>query len=150
MQSDAGARRDANLVVRHDAEHQRAGGIADAVDDDALALRADALILGFVFLDVTAMVARDTQRGTRRSYTCGKDRQNQKQETAHQGNALPRRGNATANDDTTLAGVSMHSVKHAEHRQNPQGHEKSGEICAPAIPEPEACLMKRIQSPRYL
>jgi len=36
VESEAGARGHADLVHRHDAEHQRAGRIADAVDDDAL------------------------------------------------------------------------------------------------------------------
>ena len=37
VEAEARARRHADAVQRHDAEHQRAGRIADAVDDDALA-----------------------------------------------------------------------------------------------------------------
>ena len=61
MQADAGARRYANLVQRHDAEHQRAGRIADAVDDDALAAFGDALVLRLVLFDIAAVIARDAQ-----------------------------------------------------------------------------------------
>src|SRR6185312_7716936 len=56
VESDAGPRRHANLVHRHDAEHQRAGGIADAIDDDAIATGTDALVLGLVFLDIAAVI----------------------------------------------------------------------------------------------
>src|SRR3954469_7672950 len=63
VEADAGARGDADLVQRHDAEHQRAGGIADAVDDDALLAIADALVLRLVFGDIAAMIAGDVQIG---------------------------------------------------------------------------------------
>jgi hypothetical protein len=61
MKAEAGARRNANLVHRHDAEHHGAGRIADAVDDDALASRTDARILCLVLFDIAAMVACDAQ-----------------------------------------------------------------------------------------
>src|ERR1700744_6700056 len=61
VEAEAGAWRHANLVHRHDAEYQRTGGIADTVDDHTLMFLADALIFRLVFLDVTAVVARDVQ-----------------------------------------------------------------------------------------
>jgi len=66
VETDACLWRHADLVHRHDAEHQRAGRIADAVDDHALLALADALVLGLVLLDIPAMIARDMQVGARR------------------------------------------------------------------------------------
>src|SRR6266851_2075966 len=68
VEAEAGARRHAYLVHRHDAEHQRAGRIAKAIDDDALLAVADALVLRLVFLDIAAVIARDTQIGARRAH----------------------------------------------------------------------------------
>src|SRR6185436_10084010 len=65
MEADARHRRDTDLVHRHDAEHQRAGRVADAVDDDAFLAVADALVLGLVLLDISAVIARDMQVGAR-------------------------------------------------------------------------------------
>src|SRR5271166_5578084 len=50
MESEACTRRYANTLQRHDAEYERAGGIADSVDNHAFAGFANALVLGFVFL----------------------------------------------------------------------------------------------------
>src|SRR4051812_3242367 len=66
VETDAGARGDADLVQRHDAEHQRARRIADAVDDDALLAVADALVLRLVFRDIAAVIAGDMKIGPRR------------------------------------------------------------------------------------
>ena len=44
---------------------ERAEREAEAVDDDALAAIADALVLGLVLPDIAAMVARDMQVGAR-------------------------------------------------------------------------------------
>src|SRR5690606_35525081 len=55
VKAEAGARRDANAVQRHDAEHKRAGRIADAVDDHALAGIADLGVAGLVFIDPAAV-----------------------------------------------------------------------------------------------
>ena len=59
VEAEACLRRHANLVQRHDAQHQRAGGIADAVDDDPLAAVADLRVLGLVLIDQPAEIARD-------------------------------------------------------------------------------------------
>ena len=59
MESEASPRRHANAVGRDDAQRQRAGGIADAVDDHALAAVANHGVLGLVLIDQPAMVARD-------------------------------------------------------------------------------------------
>src|SRR5215211_4316368 len=66
VETEAGLRRHADLVHRHDAEHQRAGRIADAVDDHALLAVADARVLRLVFLDIAAVIARDVQVRARR------------------------------------------------------------------------------------
>jgi len=42
----------------------------------------------------------------------------------------PARANASANDDRTLAGVCLYSVKHTGRRPSPHSHEKAGEIRA--------------------
>src|SRR6266540_6465174 len=57
MESEARPRRDANAVERDDAQDQRAGGIADAVDDHALAAVADRGVFGLVLIDQPTMVA---------------------------------------------------------------------------------------------
>ena len=59
MESQTGPWGHANTVERHDAEHERAAGIADAVDDHALAVIADHRIFDFVVLEQPAMVAGD-------------------------------------------------------------------------------------------
>src|SRR5580700_5273144 len=71
VEPEARARRHAHLAGRQDAEQQGAGGIADAVDDDPLALVAQARVLRFVLLDLAAVVAGDAVVGP--SLT-GKDR----------------------------------------------------------------------------
>jgi 5-methyltetrahydropteroyltriglutamate--homocysteine methyltransferase len=59
MEAEAGLGGHADLVQRHDPEHQRAGRIADAVDDDALAAVANLRVFRFVLLDQPAEIARD-------------------------------------------------------------------------------------------
>ncbi len=63
MEAEARTRGHADLVHRHDAEHQGAGRIADAVDDDALVVVADALVFGLVFLDIAAVITGNMQVG---------------------------------------------------------------------------------------
>src|SRR5215216_5642636 len=66
MEPEACPRRDADLAQRNHAEEEGAGGIAGAVDDDALALVADARIFGLVLVDITTVILRDPQiRGCR-------------------------------------------------------------------------------------
>src|SRR4029453_17019181 len=57
VETDAGLGRDADLVHRHDAEHQRAGRVADAVDDPPLLALTDALGLGLVLHNIPAVIA---------------------------------------------------------------------------------------------
>src|SRR5262249_10443236 len=83
VEADARLRRDADLVHRHDAEHYRSGRIADAVYYDALALVADALVLGLVFLDIAAVVARDMEVGARRTCGNGEESNQGKERDAH-------------------------------------------------------------------
>ena len=78
VETDAGARRHANLVHRHDAEHQRAGGIADAVDDHPLVALPDAGVFRLVLFDIAAVVTRDVQIGARRA--CGQAQQQKRGE----------------------------------------------------------------------
>ena len=61
MQPNAGAWRHTDLAHWHDAEHQRAGRVADAVDDNTLADFRDALVLRLVFLYIAAVIARNAQ-----------------------------------------------------------------------------------------
>src|SRR5689334_2569016 len=118
VEAEARLRRDADLVHRHDAEHQRAGGIADTVDDDALALVADALVLGLVFLDIAAMVARDVQLGARRACGEGKESCEGKKRDAHgvtrYRNAFETRNcqSRTGPSPKTLAGLCWEFVKY--------------------------------------
>ncbi|MGY3650189.1 hypothetical protein ACVWWR_007996 [Bradyrhizobium sp. LM3.2] len=56
---------------------------ADAVDDDALALLADALVLGFVLLDIAAVVAGDVQLGARRRGGDDREQQQAQKRDAH-------------------------------------------------------------------
>ena len=83
VEAEARLRRHADLVHRHDAEHQRAGRIADAVDDDALLAVADALVLGLVLLDIAAVIARDMQVGARRRRDQNREGQQGKGRDAH-------------------------------------------------------------------
>ena len=59
VESEACPGRDANPVERNDAEHQRASRIADAVDDHAIAAVAKLAVSRLVFVDQTAVIARD-------------------------------------------------------------------------------------------
>ncbi len=83
VETDACLGRDADLVHRHDAEHQRAGRIADAVDDHPLLAVANALVLGLVLLDITAVVARNVQVGARRARHQDRERQQGEGRDAH-------------------------------------------------------------------
>ena len=83
VETDARLRRHADLVHRHDAEHQRAGRIADAVDDHALLALADALVLGLVLLDIPAVITRDMQVGARRRRDQHREEQQGKRRDAH-------------------------------------------------------------------
>jgi hypothetical protein len=62
-----GARRRADIVRGHDAEHERTGRIAGAVDGEPLMAIADARVFGLVLLDIAAVIRGDVQVGTRRS-----------------------------------------------------------------------------------
>src|ERR1700676_2566908 len=75
VEAKAGARRHAYFVHWHDAEHQRAGRIADAIDDDPLVAIADARVFRLVFLDIPAVVPGDMQVGAGRA--CGQTREKQ-------------------------------------------------------------------------
>ena len=66
VEAKARLRRHADPVERHDAEHQRTGRIADAVDDHALFAIADLCVFGLVLLDQAAEIARDAVIGKRR------------------------------------------------------------------------------------
>ena len=83
VETEARLRRHADLVHRHDAEHQRAGRITDAVDDDALLALADALVLGLVFLDIPSMVTRNMQVGANRRRDQNREGQKGKRRDAH-------------------------------------------------------------------
>src|SRR5262245_45929922 len=81
MEAETRFRRHADAVERHDPEQQRAGGVADAVDDHALAAIADLGILRFVSVDVAAVVARDAViRCGRR----GRQNQEKSRQTPHE------------------------------------------------------------------
>src|SRR6266566_7061796 len=83
VEAKAGAWRHANLVHRDDAEHQRAGRIADAIDDDAFMAIADALILRLVFVDIAAVIAGDMQIGARRRSGQKRKQQQKRDRDAH-------------------------------------------------------------------
>jgi len=59
VKAEARARGDAYPVERDDTEHQRAGGIADAVDDDPLAAVAYSGVFELVLIDEAAVVLTD-------------------------------------------------------------------------------------------
>src|SRR6266550_5761800 len=65
MEAQARIGRHTDSAERDDAEHERAGGIADAVDDHALAALANFCIFGLVALDQPAVVTRDAIIRTR-------------------------------------------------------------------------------------
>jgi len=70
VKAEARARGDADPAERDDAEHQRAGGVADAVDDDPLATVADSGVFELVLIDEAAVVLADaiiSERGASRS-----------------------------------------------------------------------------------
>jgi hypothetical protein len=54
VKAEARARGDADPAERDYAEHQRAGGVADAVDDDPLATVADSGVFELVLIDEAA------------------------------------------------------------------------------------------------
>src|SRR5207249_6257654 len=83
VEAKAGAWRRANLVRRNDAEHQRAGRIADAIDNDALTAIADALIPSLVFVDIAAVIAGDMQIGARRRSGRKREQQQKRDRDAH-------------------------------------------------------------------
>src|SRR6266571_1623490 len=66
VEAHAGLGGGADAVERHDSEHEAAGGIADAVDDDPLPGIAKPGVFRLVFLDVAAEIARDAVVGERR------------------------------------------------------------------------------------
>jgi len=59
MKSEPRTRRRANLVARHEAEHQRAGGEAVAVDDDTFTGGAHLREGAHVVADLSAAIFRD-------------------------------------------------------------------------------------------
>src|SRR5262249_39185156 len=94
--------------------------------DDALALVADALVLGLVFLDIAAVVARDVQVGARRACGNGEESREGKKRDAHgvtrYRNSLLRREIASPDpgpSPKTLAGLCWEFVKY------PKPEEKS-------------------------
>jgi hypothetical protein len=74
-------RRHANAVERDDAEHQCAAGVANAVDDHALAAIADHGIFGFVVFEQPTMIAGDAVFGDRRPK--GRGHQQRERKTAY-------------------------------------------------------------------
>ena len=83
MKSETCTRRDADPVERDDPEHQRTGGVADAVDDDALAAIADRRIFDLVLVDQTAVITGDAVIGGRTRTPQRKRRQQRKHKTTH-------------------------------------------------------------------
>ena len=83
VKSEACPRRDAHPVERNDSENQRAGGIADSVDDDALAAIADRRVFDLVLVDQTAVVAGDAVIGGRTRTPQHKWHQQRKRKTTH-------------------------------------------------------------------
>jgi hypothetical protein len=70
VKAEARARGAADPVERDNAEHQRAGRVADAVDDDPLATVADTGVFELVLIDEAAVVLADaiiSERGASRS-----------------------------------------------------------------------------------
>src|SRR6266481_8227465 len=122
METETGLRRHADLVHGHDAEHQRAGRIADAVDDDALAMVADALVPGLVFFDIAAVIARDVQIGARRRRGEKAKAQQSERRDAHEvmkirqlfrtGSQVHGPDQMPKSDLKTLAGLCWEFVKH--------------------------------------
>src|SRR5262245_27109456 len=98
VEAEARARRHAHAPQWHDPEHQRAGRIAHAVNDDALLRGGEARILGLVGVDEAAVVARDAHIGRGRPAASG-GRQDQHGERGEAGkaepaHALPRSGSS--------------------------------------------------------
>jgi hypothetical protein len=83
VKSETCTRRDADPVERDDPEHQRTGGVADAVDDDALAAIADRRIFDLVLVDQAAVITGDAVIGGRTRTPQRKRRQQRKHETTH-------------------------------------------------------------------
>src|SRR5437899_12542641 len=103
-----------------DTDSRSAGLVTDEVDDDALLAVEDALVLGLVFLDISAVIARNMQVGARGARDKDREEQQGKRRDAHGSIAnriaFVRRGISRpvtrGPDSRTLAGLCSDLVKH--------------------------------------
>ena len=77
VETQIGARRHANLVVRNRAENDGARRGAQAVDDDCLARSPQALIFVEVSADLAAAIISNPDDGVGRAHSCKKDSRRQ-------------------------------------------------------------------------